>query len=106
MNKKIEIEVISELYNRCECNYVKGQKWGIDEYINVAKKINMIEKTAYTFKIINEFYNFDFISKFNIKANTDSILSDEFMNKIYDHKNKTIILRNESFYDTAFSCVL
>lgn len=78
----------------------------IDEYIDVANKINMIEKTAYTFKIINEFYDLDFISEFNVKANTDSILSEEFMNKIYDHKNKTTILRNESFYDTAFSCVL
>lgn len=58
----------------------------------------MIEKTAYTFKILNEFYQFDFISLFNSKVNLEKILTDEFMRRIYDHKNKSTILRNESFF--------
>ena len=77
----------------------------IDKYIEVAAKINMIEKTAFTFKILQEFYDFDFANKFNSKINVDEILTDEFMRKIYDYENKTNILREESFFDAAFSCI-
>ena len=89
-------------------NYIRvyEKEIDMDEYINVAKKINMVEKTAFTFKILNEFYDSKFVDLFNEKADSKSIITDEFMNKIYDHKNKTTILRNETFFDAAFSCIL
>lgn len=77
----------------------------INEFIRITGELNMTKKTAFTFKILKEFYDISFVNDVLSKLDADNIITDDFMKKIYDHCNKTIVFRSESFYETAFSCV-
>lgn len=87
-------------------NYIRfyGEHINIDEFIQTLDKLNMRDKAYYTFTILQEFYSVDFIDSCKKMLENDSFDRD-FMNHIYDHKQKKNIVRNESFYDAAFSCI-
>lgn len=86
-------------------NYIRyyRNKLDIQKMYNICRKLNLLDKSYYTFKILLEFYDDKFIAEMLSLLKKD-INDEEYMNQIYDFKNKTIILRKESFFETAFEC--
>jgi len=86
-------------------NYIRyyRNKLKIEKMYTIFKELNLLDKAYYTFKILLEFYNDEFIAEMLNLLKKD-INDEEFMNQIYDFKNKTIILRKESFFESAFEC--
>ncbi len=73
-----------------------------DELMEVFKKLNIEKKAYFTFKIMTEFYEDDFLSEM-LKRLDDYKNSDDEMNVIHDTKNKTTIYRDETFFEKTFA---
>lgn len=86
-------------------NYIRFYRNNLDinKMYNNFKELNLLDKAYYTFKILLEFYNDEFITAILNLLEKD-INDEEFIKQIYDFKNKTIIVREESFFETAFEC--
>lgn len=67
-----------------------------DIMIEVLKKLNIEKKAYFTFKIMTEFYEYEFLSE--MLSRLDEYKSgDDEMKAIHDTKNKTTIYRDETF---------
>lgn len=87
-------------------NYIRFYMHLIDkeQLLSVFKKLNICEKVFFTFKIIQEFYNESSINEIIQDLKIYEIDS-ETMKKVYDHKTKKEIYREESFYEKAFKMI-
>lgn len=73
-----------------------------DIMIEVLKKLNIEKKAYFTFKIMTEFYEYDFLSE--MLSRLDEYKSgDDEMKAIHDTKNKTTIYRDETFFEKTFA---
>lgn len=87
-------------------NYIKHYREQLDcnELVNVIKKLHIEKKAYFTFKIMTEFYSDVFLDTM-LEMLHEYETKDDEMKKIYDSKNKTIIYREETFYEKAFARV-
>lgn len=73
-----------------------------DIMIEVLKKLNIEKKAYFTFKIMTEFYEYEFLSE--MLSRLDEYKSgDDEMKAIHDTKNKTTIYRDETFFEKTFA---
>lgn len=84
-------------------NYIRHYREHLDYYelVNVIKKLHIEKKAYFTFRIMTEFYNDVFLETMIEKLHGYKAEDDE-MKKIYDSRNKTMIYRDETFYEKAF----
>lgn len=84
-------------------NYIRYYKSYIkkDKLFAIFEKLNIAKKAKFTFKIMKEFYDDAFLEEM-IEGLRDYLLDEEYMQRIYDHKNKTTIYRKTSFFEKAF----
>lgn len=87
-------------------NYIRyyEDKIELSKFIEVINTLNLKDKVYFSFTIIKEFYNMKFID-YVLNAIKSDDFDENLLRHIYDHKNKNIISRTESFYEKAFSCI-
>ena len=73
-----------------------------EKLLSVFKELNICEKVFFTFKTIQEFYNEESINEI-LQDLKQYEVDSESMRKVYDHKSKKEIYRQESFYEKAFN---
>ena len=73
-----------------------------DIMIEVLKKLNIEKKAYFTFKIMTEFYEYEFLSEMLSRLD-EYKSSDDEMKAIHDTKNKTTIYRDETFFEKTFA---
>lgn len=85
-------------------NFIRYKIDEIDEekFINVLNELNLSDKAYYTFRIMSEFYEDKFILNMLYRLKPKN---EEYINQIYDSKNKKIVQRKKSFFESAFCCV-
>lgn len=85
-------------------NFVRfyGYKMNTVDLLKVLEELNVTEKAFFTFKIIEEFYDDEYINEL-IGILELKIPDKSFMHQVYDHGKKTRIERKKSFYESAFS---
>lgn len=71
----------------------------IDEWICLVKDFKLEKKCYYTFNILSQFYNDDFVSEVERKLRPEDI---HFIDEIAVEGKKQIIKREDKFIDTAF----
>lgn len=74
----------------------------IERLIGDFIELNIVDKAYFAFKTLKEFYENQFVEDV-LKVLNTMVDDEKFMKEIYDHKNKVIIHRNESFFDASFN---
>ncbi len=85
-------------------NFIRMYSHDIDteKWLIMIASLNLEKKCYYTFYVLSQFYCDTYIEKIKARLKPDD---EEFLNIIYDNKDKGTKLRTCSIYDAMFDCI-
>lgn len=85
-------------------NFIRVYSSEIDaeKWLQIIASLNLEKKCYYTFYVVSQFYHDNFVESVKDRLKP---ADEDFLNMIYDSKEKEIRQRTSSIYDAAFDCI-